>query len=101
MELSVRGFERYTSWMKDADAGPTGNGDSPRGPGWSANDVEYDCGNAVTEALGGSPVTFDAAARQYHQALLALQAVAEPVDRYYRREEFRRDGGAGMRRQLP
>lgn len=101
MELSVRGgFERYTSWMKDADAGPTGTETAPRGPGWSANDVEYDCGNAVTEALERQPpVTFDAAARQYHQALLALQAVAEPVDRYYRREEFRRDGGAGMRRQ--
>jgi hypothetical protein len=101
MELSVRGgFERYTGWMKDADVGPTGSEAAPRGPGWSSNDVEYDCGNAVTEALELQPAaTFDAPARQYHQALLALQAVAEPADRYYRREEFRRDGGAGMRRQ--
>lgn len=94
------GFETYTGWIKDVEAGPTGKEAQPRSPGTVlSHRVEY-CGQPLTDALAMTPATpMDASARDYQQAFQALYAKIEQADGYFSREEFRRDGGEGMRSQ--
>ncbi|MDX3935028.1 YiiG family protein [Stenotrophomonas sp.] len=94
------GFETYTGWIKDVEAGPTGKEAQPRSPGTVlSHRVEY-CGQPLTDALAMTPATpMDASARDYQQAFQALYAKIEQSDGYFSREEFRRDGGEGMRSQ--
>lgn len=94
------GFETYTGWIKDVDAGPTGKEAQPRSPGKVlSHRVEY-CGQPLTDALAMTPATpMDAPVRDYQQAFQALYAKIEQADGYFSREEFRRDGGEGMRTQ--
>ena len=61
--------------------------------------VEY-CGQPLTDALAKTPATpLDAPARQYQQAFRALNTLIERADGYFTREDYRRDGGEGMRSQ--
>lgn len=94
------GFETYTGWIKDVEAGPSGKEAQPRSPGTVlSHRVEY-CGQPLTDALAMTPATpMDASARDYQQAFQALYAKIEQADGYFSREEFRRDGGEGMRSQ--
>lgn len=95
-----QGYETYTAWMADVAAGPTGKEAQPRSPGKVlSHRVEY-CGQPLTDALAMLPTTpMDAPARDYQQAFQALYAKIEQADGYFTREEFRRDGGQGMRTQ--
>ncbi len=94
------GFQTYTGWMKDPKAGPTGKEAQPRSPGKVlSHRVEY-CGQPLTDALAKTPATsLDAPARQYQQAFQALNTLVERADGYFTREDYRRDGGEGMRSQ--
>jgi len=94
------GFETYTGWIKDVEAGPTGKEAQPRSPGKVlSHRVEY-CGQPLTDALAMTPaMPMDAPVRDYQQAFQALYAKIEQADGYFSREEFRRDGGEGMRSQ--
>lgn len=94
------GFETYTGWIKDVEAGPTGKEAQPRSPGKVlSHRVEY-CGQPLTDALAMTPaIPMDAPVRDYQQAFQALYAKIEQADGYFTREEFRRDGGEGMRSQ--
>ncbi|MDT3529837.1 YiiG family protein [Stenotrophomonas pavanii] len=94
------GFQAYTGWMKDPEAGPTGKEAQPRSPGkLLSHRVEY-CGQPLTDALAKTPATpLDAPARQYQQAFQALNTLIERADGYFTREDYRRDGGEGMRSQ--
>jgi hypothetical protein len=94
------GFQTYTGWMKDAEAGPTGKEVQPRSPGKVlSHRVEY-CGQPLSDALTMAPATpLDAPARQYQQAFQALNSLIERADGYFTREDYRRDGGEGMRSQ--
>ncbi len=94
------GFETYTGWIKDVEAGPTGKEAQPRSPGKVlSHRVEY-CGQPLTDALAMTPaIPMDAPVRDYQQAFQALYAKIEQADGYFSREEFRRDGGEGMRSQ--
>lgn len=94
------GFQTYTGWMKDPKAGPTGKEAQPRSPGkLLSHRVDY-CSQPVTDALAKTPATpLDAPARQYQQAFQALNTLIERADGYFTREDYRRDGGEGMRSQ--
>lgn len=94
------GFQTYTGWMKDPEAGPTGKETQPRSPGKVlSHRVEY-CGQALTDALAKTPSTaLDAPARDYQQAFQSLYALIERADGYFTREDYRRDGGEGLRSQ--
>lgn len=94
------GFQTYTGWMKDPKAGPTGKEAQPRSPGKVlSHRVEY-CGQPLTDALAKTPATsLDVPARQYQQAFQALNTLVERADGYFTREDYRRDGGEGMRSQ--
>ncbi|MGE6331867.1 YiiG family protein [Stenotrophomonas sp. NPDC077659] len=101
VEQPIReGYETYTGWIKDVQAGPTGKEAQPRSPGTVlSHRVEF-CGQPLTDALAMMPATpMDAPVRDYQQAFQALYAKIEQADGYYTREEFRRDGGEGMRTQ--
>ena len=94
------GFQTYTGWMKDPEAGPTGKEAQPRSPGKVLSHRVEHCGQPLSEALAKAPATsLDAAARQYQQAFLALNTLIERADGYFTREDYRRDGGEGMRSQ--
>ncbi|WP_097049470.1 YiiG family protein [Stenotrophomonas sp. CC120223-11] len=94
------GFQAYTGWMKDPEAGPTGNEAQPRSPGKVlSHRVEY-CGQPLSEALEKAPATpLDEPVRQYQKAFQSLYARIESADGYFTREDYRRDGGDGMRAQ--
>lgn len=94
------GFQAYTSWMKDPEAGPTGKEAQPRSPGKVlSHRVEY-CGQPLTDALAKTPaLPVDGPARDYQQAFQALNTLVERADGYFTREDYRRDGGEGMRSQ--
>ncbi|WP_367380250.1 YiiG family protein [Stenotrophomonas cyclobalanopsidis] len=94
------GFEVYTGWIKDVEAGPTGKEAQPRSPGKVLSHRVEACGQPLTDALAMTPATLmDAPVREYQQAFQALYAKIEQADGYFSREEFRRDGGEGMRSQ--
>ncbi|MDA5337287.1 YiiG family protein [Stenotrophomonas maltophilia] len=101
VEQPIReGFLTYTAWIKDLKAGPTGNEAQPRSPGKVLSHRVEACGAIVTEAVAKTPSSpMDASAQQYQQAFQALNSQIEQVDGYFAREEFRRDGGKGMRAQ--
>lgn len=94
------GFQTYTGWMKDPEAGPTGKETQPRSPGKVlSHRVEY-CGQPLTDALARAPATsLDEPVRQYQHAFQSLYTQIEKVDGYFTREDYRRDGGEGMRVQ--
>ena len=52
VEQPIReGFQTYTGWMKDPEAGPTGKEAQPRSPGkLLSHRVDY-CGQPLTDAL--------------------------------------------------
>jgi len=61
--------------------------------------VEY-CGQPLTDALAKTPaLPMDGPARDYQQAFQALNNLVERADGYFTREDYRRDGGEGMRSQ--
>ncbi|QXQ01825.1 YiiG family protein [Stenotrophomonas indicatrix] len=94
------GFQTYTAWIKDPEAGPTGKEAQPRSPGKVlSHRVEY-CGQPLTDALARTPATpLDEPVRQYQTAFQSLYALIERADGYFTREDYRRDNGEGMRAQ--
>ncbi|WP_369040444.1 YiiG family protein [Stenotrophomonas maltophilia] len=94
------GFQTYTGWIKDPEAGPTGKEAQPRSPGkLLSHRVDY-CGQPLTDALAKTPaLPMDGAARAYQQTFQALNTLIERADGYVTREDYRRDGGDGLRRQ--
>lgn len=94
------GFQTYTAWIRDPEAGPTGKEAQPRSPGKVlSHRVEY-CGQALTDALAKMPATsLDEPVRQYQKAFQSLYALIERADGYFTREDYRRDSGEGMRAQ--
>ncbi|PII12956.1 hypothetical protein CR918_15100 [Stenotrophomonas indicatrix] len=94
------GFQTYTGWIKDPEAGPTGKEAQPRSPGKVlSHRVEY-CGQPLTDALARTPATpLDEPVRQYQTAFQSLNALIERADGYFTREDYRRDNGEGMRAQ--
>ena len=94
------GFQTYTAWINDPEAGPTGKEAQPRSPGKVlSHRVEY-CGQPLTDALARMPATpLDEPVRQYQTAFQSLYALIERADGYFTREDYRRDNGEGMRAQ--
>ncbi len=94
-------YERYISWIEDPAAGPTGKETQVRAPGTVlSHRVEF-CGAPMTAALAQAPANaaLDPAARTYQQRFTALNERIEDAVRYYDREDYRRDGGEGMKQR--
>lgn len=96
-----QGFQQYTGWMKDADAGPTGKETQVRGPGTVLSHRVDACNAPMVAALAMTPAEpdLDPAARAYQKTFVELYALIEQADRYYSREDYLRDDHAGMRSQ--
>lgn len=95
------GFQQYTGWMQDPEAGPTGNEKNVRGPGTVLSHRVEACNAPMVAALEMTPAepALDPAARAYQKTFVDLYALIEQADRYYSREDYLRDDHAGMRSQ--
>lgn len=93
-------MQRYVSWIADLDAGPTGKETLMRGPGTVLSHRVEACGAPMTAALEQAPAdpVLDPVARRYQQAFQAVHGKIEEASRYYDREDYKRDGGEGMKR---
>mgnify|MGYP000882940245 FL=1 len=93
-------MEEYASWIADLDTGPTGKERQMRGPRTVLSHRVAACGEPMTAALQQQPAdpVLDPAARQFQQAFQAVNEKIEEASRYYAREDYKRDGGAGMKR---
>lgn len=94
-------FQQYVSWIKDPEAGPTGKEATVRGPGTVLSHRVEACGEPMTAALAQTPANaaIDPAARAYQAQFKALYERIEDAARYYDREDYRRDGGEGMKQR--
>lgn len=104
VEQPIReGFQQYTRWMQDPDAGPTGKEKQVQGPGTVLSHRVEACSAPMLAALAMAPAEpdLDRPALAYQKAFAALNALIEDADRYYSREDYLRDGHDGMRSQHP
>ena len=94
-------FQEYVSWIKDPEAGPTGKETTVRGPGTVLSHRVEACGEPMTAALAQKPANaaIDPAARAYQEQFKVLNERIEDASRYYAREDYRRDGGEGMKQR--
>ena len=94
-------FQQYVSWIKDPEAGPTGKETTVRGPGTVLSHRVEACGEPMTAALAQTPANaaIDPAARAYQAQFTTLNERIEDAARYYDREDYRRDGGEGMKQR--
>ncbi len=92
-------MESYVSWIDDVDAGPTGKETLVRGPRMIPSHRVEMCGEPMTAALeqGPADAELDPVARRFQQAFLAVNEKIEEASRYYEREDYKRDGGEGMK----
>lgn len=93
------GFQQYIAWMKDPEAGPTGKERQVRGPGTVLSHRVALCDEPMGAAVAQAPANtvLDPVARAYRERFLELYALIDKTDRYYSREDYLRDDGAGMR----
>ena len=94
-------FQRYVSWIADPAAGPTGKEETVCAPGTVlSHRVEF-CAAPLTAALAQQPANaaLDPAARRYQESFTALNEKIGDAVRYYDREDYKRDGGEGMRQR--
>jgi hypothetical protein len=89
---SVMGsYQRYTSWLKDADQGPTGKEPIVYGLYEIHGDGE-DCAKAVSDANGMEPhVTAEADADEFSKALKTAIEKVNEVYKYYDQEDYKDD----------
>lgn len=89
-------WERYTSWVKDIDAGPTGTEKVVYGVYTVSDDAVAQCGKPVLETAAGKPALpqLDTAAQAYSVTLTAWAKSLADADKYYAREDYKDDGMA-------
>lgn len=94
-------YQQYVAWMQDPEAGPTGKEDKVRGPGTVLSHRVEACGAPMTAALAQTPANaaIDPAARTYQERFTALYERIDDAARYYDREDYKRDGGEGMKQR--
>ena len=88
--------DRYTSWLADLDAGPTGKERNVNVLGnVSAHDLDT-CTKAITQATKAKPSlpALDAAATQYLADLTTLAPLVSQAYAYYSHEDYKDDGFA-------
>lgn len=88
-----RALTRYASWIKDMEAGPTGNERIVYGLYTIDTEGVAGCKTAMTEAAAQKPVLdkLDPAAVAYIQSLETLDKTVNEADRYYSRENYKDD----------
>ncbi|REJ78905.1 MAG: DUF3829 domain-containing protein [Acidobacteria bacterium] len=88
----VDSYNRYGSWVKDMDAGPTGNERIIYGL-YDVNGDGTDCTNAIKEAEGSDPdlPEVESAASEYSDALADVIKQIRRVHDYYDREDYKDD----------
>lgn len=94
-------YQQYTSWIADAEAGPTGKEKQVRAPGTVLSHRVEMCGAPMTAALAMTPANplLDPVARTYQERFAALDERIADAVRYYDREDYLRDGAEGMKQR--
>ncbi|WP_266156539.1 YiiG family protein [Dyella silvatica] len=89
-------ISRYSSWVKDMKAGPTGKETVVYGLYKIDPDATQSCKKDFAKAAGQSPAMakLDAEGQTYIQALDALSTVVLEADTYYDRGNYKDDGFA-------
>ena len=94
-ETAHRSINRYSSWVKDMKAGPSGKESIVYGLYQINGETIASCKHAFAAAAKAKPaLTLDTAGTTYIDALDALNRVVEEAYPYYDRENYKDDGFA-------
>ncbi|MFV0678711.1 YiiG family protein [Ottowia sp.] len=95
-QSAQRSIERYASWVKNMDTGPTGQESIVYGLDTLASSAVSNCKDDITAAVAQTPAIdgLDNAARAYLDALLPLNDKLNEADNYYSRENHKDDAFA-------
>ena len=98
----VDSYNRYQSWVKDIEAGPTGRESLVYGL-YDVNGDGRDCEKAVTDAKAMDPELPDveAAADSYVAALKDVVGNIRGIYQYYEQEDYKDDGFAKGKQSHP
>ena len=98
----VDSYNRYQSWVKDIEAGPTGRESLVYGL-YDVNGDGSDCEKAVTDAKAMDPELPDveAAADSYVAALKDVVGNIRGIYQYYEQEDYKDDGFAKGKQSHP
>lgn len=94
-------YETYVSWIANPETGPTGKESNLRAPGTVLSHRVEMCGAPMTAALAQTPANplLDPVAKTYQERFATLNERIEDAGRYYAREDYKRDGGEGLKQR--
>lgn len=95
-ERAHKAWERYTSWVKDVDAGPTGQEKVIYGTYTVSDHALAKCGQPMLDTAAAKPALpeLDAAAKAYSETVTAWGKTLVEADKYYARENYKDDAMA-------
>lgn len=95
-ERAHKAWERYTSWVKNIETGPTGNESVIYGTYTVSDNALAKCAQPVQDAAVAKPALpdLDAAAKAYSDTVGAWGQVLATADQYYGRENYKDDAMA-------